>query len=81
MNIKTSYIGELNGVKGVWCGFKPEGLVVEKEVPVYYADEGKTFTKDGKFYSSVVLQEGEKIEDYVEVVAPKEEEENVHQDR
>lgn len=75
MNIKTSYVGELNGIKGIWCGEKPEGLIVEKEVPVYWADEGKVFTKDGEFFPNVVLQEGEKIEDYVEIVAPKEEKE------
>lgn len=68
-----SYSGELNGVKGVWCGFKPEGVEIEKEVTVYSADEGMVFVKDGVEYDSVVLGEGEKIKDYKEVEKPKEE--------
>ena len=69
-----SYKGSLNGVKGVWCGFKPEGVEIEKEVTVYNADEGMVFVKDGVEYDSVVLGEGEKIKDYKEVEKPKEEE-------
>ena len=66
MQIKTTYKGYKNGIYGVYCGFKPEGLIVDEEVPVYYPDEGKIFVKDGKGYSFVVLQEGETINDYVE---------------
>ena len=63
----TSYKGSLNGVKGVWCGFKPEGVEIEKEVTVYNADEGMVLVKDGVEYDSVVLGVGEKIKDYKEV--------------
>lgn len=28
MEIKITYVGKLNGVNGIWCGFKPEGLEV-----------------------------------------------------
>ena len=48
MEIKTTYKGYINGVYGIYCGFKPEGLKVEEEVPVYYPDEGKIFIKDGE---------------------------------
>lgn len=67
MHTKITYKGTLNGVRGLWCGFKPEGLEVEKEITVFYPDEGKVFTKDGEEYPTVILQEGESIEDYNEV--------------
>lgn len=67
MQIKTTYKGIKNGVYGIYCGFKPKGLKVQEEVPVYYADEGKVFVKDGEEYDCVVLQEGESIDDYNEV--------------
>ena len=70
MQIKITYKGYINGVYGIYCGFKPEGLEVTEEVPVYYPDEGKIFIKDGEYYSAVVLQEGETINDYQEVDAP-----------
>ena len=67
MQEKITYKGILNGVHGLWCGFKPEGVEVEEEIKVYYPDEGKIFTKDDEEFSVVVLQDGVKIEDYVEV--------------
>lgn len=73
MKKRITYCGELNGVKGLWCGFKPKGLTVENEIEVFYADEGKVFVKDGEYFDSVVLKDGEKIKDYEEVEKPKEE--------
>ena len=67
MEIKTTYKGYIDGVYGIYCGFKPDGLEVDEENPVYYPDEGKIFIKDGEEFSAVVLQEGESIEDYDEV--------------
>jgi len=67
MEIKTTYKGYINGVYGIYCGFKPDGLEVEEEIPVYYPDEGKIFIKDGEEFGAVVLQEGESIEDYKEI--------------
>lgn len=72
MEIRTTYKGYINGVYGIYCGFKPEGLEVEEEISVYYPDEGKIFIKDGEEFCAVVLQEGESIEDYEEVNAPEE---------
>lgn len=74
MQIKTTYKGYIDGVYGIYCGFKPKGLKNYEEVPVYYPDEGKIFIKDGEEYSCVVLQEGESIEDYEEIIAPEGEE-------
>ena len=31
MEIKISYVGTLNGVSGIWCGFCPEGVEVTEE--------------------------------------------------
>ena len=67
MQIKITYKGYINGIYGIYCGFKPEGLEVEEEISVYYPDEGKVFVKDGEEYTAVILQGGETIEDYTEV--------------
>ena len=77
MQIKTTYKGYINGIYGIYCGFKPESLEVDEEVFVYYPDEGKVFVKNDKKYSVVVLQENESIEDYQEVVDEKEEENDI----
>lgn len=77
MQIKTTYKGTKDGVFGIYCGFKPEGLEVTEEIPVYYADEGKIFVKNGEKFNAIVLQEGEKIEDYEEVEEEAEEEEEI----
>lgn len=67
MEMRVTYKGTLNGVHGVFCGFKPKGLRNKEEIEVYYPDEGKVFIKDGEEFSAVILQEGETIEDYEEV--------------
>lgn len=73
MQIKITYKGYINGIYGIYCGFKPDGLEVTEEVPVYYPDEGKVFVKNGEYYSAVILNDSETIEDYTEVDAPEEE--------
>jgi len=80
MKTTITYKGILNGVHGLWCGFKPEGLEVLEQITVYRPDEGKEFLKGEERFSAVVLQPGEKIEDYEEVDAlpePKNEPEEV----
>lgn len=67
MQIKITYKGYINGIYGIYCGFKPDGLEVTEEVPVYYPDEGKVFVKDGEYYDCVILQDSESIDDYTEV--------------
>lgn len=69
MQTKITYKGYIDGVYGIYCGFKPENLEIEEEVTVYYPDEGKIFIKDGEEFGAVVLQEGESIADYEEVEA------------
>lgn len=70
MQTKITYKGTKDGVYGIYCGFKPDGLEVEEEVTVYYPDENKVFIKDGEEYGAVVLKEGESIEEYEEVNEP-----------
>jgi len=72
MQTRITYKGTLNGVYGIWCGFKPENAEITEEVTVYYADEGKTFKKGDEYSNIVILSEGEKIEDYEEIEEPKE---------
>lgn len=70
METRITYKGYINGVYGVYCGFRPKGMRTPEQIPVYYPDEGKIFLKNEKYYKSVILQEGESIEDYKEVDAP-----------
>ena len=77
MQIKITYKGYINGIYGIYCGFKPEGLDIEEEVSVYYPDEGKVFIKDNEKYTAVVLQENETIEDYQEVIDEKEDKNDI----
>ena len=73
---RKSWAGTLNGVAGIWCDNKPEGLEVTKENTFYTPDEGKTFVdKEGNMTDTVVITDGVDIKDYVEIVKPKEEEE------
>jgi hypothetical protein len=75
MKERHSYIGTLNDVNGVWCDKKPKGLKVTEEITFYSADEGKVFTKDGELFDSVVIKDGVKIEDYIEIIDPRQKEE------
>lgn len=48
MEIRITYIGTLNGVHGVWCGFNPAGAIITKEVPILYPNENKKLRKKGE---------------------------------
>jgi len=81
MKERKSYVGKLNGISGVWCDQKPEGLEVEKEIIFYSADEGKVFAdKEGNLVESVVIQDGVKIEDYAEIKDPRQTEDHIADD-
>lgn len=69
MQIKITYCGTLNGVYGIWCGFLPEGVIVEEERPVLYADEGKILERisDKERMNCVWLRDGDVQENYMEV--------------
>lgn len=67
MEMRITYQGTLNGVKGIWCGFKPEGTEVSNKIEVWYPTKGMLFKKGDETFATVILKEGEKIEDYAEV--------------
>jgi hypothetical protein len=67
MFTKITYIGTLNGVHGIWCGFKPEGVVVEEERTILYPEHGFILKKDDKTFSAVWLKDGDVKENYTEV--------------
>lgn len=69
MEIRITYKGTLNGIKGIWCGFKPEGAVIEQEFNILYPAEKMLLKKKGKeeTYSSVILKDGDTMDNYEEV--------------
>lgn len=68
---RKSYTGILNGIHGIWCDRKPEGIENVVENTWYQPDEGKVFTKDGEIFDFVVLKDDEKITNYVEIIDPR----------
>ena len=69
MEIKTTYIGTLNGIHGIWCGFCPEGVEVSEEREVLIPAAGYELERDGEKFASVWLKDGDKKENYTEVAA------------
>lgn len=69
MYIKTTYIGILDGNKGMWCGFLPEGVMVEDERQVLYPEEGNSLRRINtlEVFSAVWLQDGDVKENYEEI--------------
>lgn len=69
MYIKTTYIGTLDGVAGIWCGFKPEGAIITEERDVLYPEEGYELERisDGERFSAIWLKDGNVKENYIEV--------------
>ena len=69
MEIRITYKGTLKGVKGIWCGFKPDGAIIEKEFNILYPAEKKLLKKKGEEqkYHSVMLVDGDSMDNYEEV--------------
>lgn len=69
MEIRTTYIGTLDGVNGMWCGFKPEGAKITEERIVLYAADGCVLVniKTGEKENSVWIKSEEQKKDWVEV--------------
>lgn len=66
MYTKITYVGTLNGVKGMWCGFLPEGVEVAEERVVLYPEEGKELVKGDERFGAVWLKDGDVAENYTE---------------
>ena len=69
MYIKITYVGSLDGVAGIWCGFKPEGAIITEERPVLYPEKGYELERisDKERFSAVWLKDGDVQENYTEV--------------
>ena len=69
MQIRITYVGTLDGVAGIWCGFKPEGAIITEERPVLYPEpDFELEHKETKErFSAVWLKDGDSQENYIEV--------------
>lgn len=67
MRISKTYVGTLNGVSGMWCGFKPEGAEITEVRDILLPDDGQELEKDGVRMSSAWLKDGDTRFNYKEV--------------
>lgn len=73
---RHTYKGIVDGVFGIFVDHKPENIELQEEVVWYSPDEGKVFVdKEGNMLDSIILKEGETIDEYTEIKKPKQEEE------
>ena len=75
MEIRTTYKGiTKNGIKGIWCGFKPDDIEVTKELQILYPDKDMILrdkaTKE-TFTAIILVKESDK-NNYVEIAEEKE---------
>ena len=70
MQIKTTYKGITEqGIKGIWCGFKPDNITVTEEIQILYPDKDKQLRNKltGELTSCVILNNTTNQDDYEEV--------------
>lgn len=69
MHIKITYIGTLDGIAGMWCGFCPEGALITEERQVLFPEEGYSLKRKAteEIFSAVWLKDGDVEENYEEV--------------
>lgn len=70
MQIKTTYKGITEqGIKGIWCGFKPDNITVTEEIQILYPDENKQLRNKitGELTSCLILNGITNKDDYEEV--------------
>lgn len=70
MEIRITYKGITeDGIKGIWCGFKPDNITVTEEVQILYPDKNKQLKNKttGELFSSIVLTDTISQDDYEEV--------------
>ena len=75
MEIRTTYKGiTKNGVKGIWCGFKPDDIKVTEELQILYPDKDMVLqdiaTKET--FTSVILGKESDKNNYEEIAEEKE---------
>lgn len=69
MQIKTTYIGKLNGINGIWCDFKPEKAIIKEEYNILYPSPNKKLQnkQTKEIFSSVLLTDDDFKENYTEI--------------
>ena len=69
MEIRITYVGRLNGINGIWCGFNPDGLEVDEERLVLYPAEGYKLKNkiSGETLSAVWINSEEQQNDWEEI--------------
>ena len=76
MEIRITYVGTLNGIKGMWCGFKPEGAIITEERSVLYAEPNYDLIRistEENVGPSMWLQNDDVQENYTEIEHKEEE--------
>lgn len=73
MKERKAYVGTLNGNNSVWCDKHPDGAEIKEIITFYSPDNGNVFEKDGELFDNVVIKNGVKIEDYNEILDPRQE--------
>ena len=75
MEIRTTYKGiTKDGVKGIWCGFKPEDIEVTEEIQILYPAENKILQDKAtkETFNSVILENESDKNNYLEIAEEKE---------
>ena len=70
MEIRTTYKGiTKDGVKGIWCGFKPEDIEVTEEIQILYPAENKILQDKAtkETFNSVILENESDMGNYEEI--------------
>ena len=70
MQVKTTYKGITeDGIKGIWCGLKPDNITASEEIQILYPDENKQLRNKltGELTSCVILNNTTNQDDYEEV--------------
>ena len=70
MEIRITYTGiNENGIKGIWCGFKPKDINILKEESILYPEFGKKLKhkETGKIFSSFILHDEITQNDFEEI--------------
>lgn len=75
MEIRTTYVGILEGVHGIWCGFKPVNAEITEEKLVLYPEANKALknkeTGDIELGGVVISKKSDKSK-YEEIDIPEE---------
>lgn len=69
MEIRTTYIGTIDGIKVIVNGDKPENMIVEETKQVLYPASGYVLKRisDNTQHACVVLEDGDTMENYTDV--------------